>query len=351
MATIKDIANQLGISISTVSKGLNGASDISEELRQLVLDTAVEMGYSTKRSKKEEYRKLCLFVENMDYETLDSFGYDLVLGFKQNAFRYKWDVTVVTITPEFQEKEKYDTYLLKHGYCGAFVLGLALHDPWMEQLKSTTMPTVLFDNFIDGNPNVGYLGTDSYEGIHMAVEHLVNLGHKRIAFLNGSLYSLVADQRQEAFENAIKEYGVQCNENMMARGYFVADSAHYHVPGFLEEGATAIVCGNDLLAQGAIEYCVTNGYRVPEDISIIGFDNIPISATTEPALTTIAQPRNELGKCAYTILHSLIQHVAISKTLLRPQFLERASTTRVNPQMVGKKKNTTQEVGTKKHKA
>ena len=127
MATIKDIANRLGVSVSTVSKGLNGASDISDELRQMVLDTAVEMGYSTKRSKKVENRKLCIFIENMNYETIDEFGYDIVLGFKQNAFRRKWDVDILPITPAFQEEEKYDTFLLKNGYCGAFLMGLALH--------------------------------------------------------------------------------------------------------------------------------------------------------------------------------------------------------------------------------
>lgn len=330
MATIKDIANRLGISISTVSKGLNGASDISNDLRQLVLDTAVEMGYSTKRSKKEEFRKLCVFVENMEYETLDSFGYDIVLGFKQNAYRHNWDVTVVPITPEFQESEKYDTYLLKNGYCGAFLIGLALQDEWMKQFRTTTMPTVLFDNYIDGNPNVCYIGTDSYEGIHMAVEHLVNLGHKKIGFINGSLYSLVSDQRQEAFENSMKEFGLPVSDKLMARGYFVADSAKYHVPGFLSEGATAIVCGNDLLAQGVIEYCIENNYRIPEDVSVVGFDNIPIAATTEPPLTTISQQRNELGKCAYVILNSLIHHISISKTLLRPQLIERESAARVS---------------------
>lgn len=330
MATIKDIANRLGISISTVSKGLNGASDISNDLRQLVLDTAVEMGYSTKRSKKEEFRKLCVFVENMEYETLDSFGYDIVLGFKQNAYRHNWDVTVVPITPEFQESEKYDTYLLKNGYCGAFLIGLALQDEWMKQFRTTTMPTVLFDNYIDGNPNVCYIGTDSYEGIHMAVEHLVNLGHKKIGFINGSLYSLVSDQRQEAFENSMKEFGLPVSDKLMARGYFVADSAKYHVPGFLSEGATAIVCGNDLLAQGVIEYCSENNYRIPEDVSVVGFDNIPIAATTEPPLTTISQQRNELGRCAYVILNSLIHHISISKTLLRPQLIERESAARVS---------------------
>lgn len=80
MATIKDIANRLGVSVSTVSKGLNGASDISEALRQVVLDTAVEMGYSTKRSKKVENRKLAIFVENMDFETSTQFGYEACTG-------------------------------------------------------------------------------------------------------------------------------------------------------------------------------------------------------------------------------------------------------------------------------
>ena len=328
MATIKDIANRLGVSVSTVSKGLNGASAISAELRQMVLDTAVEMGYSTKRSKKVENRKLCIFIENMNYETIDEFGYDIVLGFKQNAFRRKWDVDILPITPAFQEEEKYDTFLLKNGYCGAFLMGLALHDSWIKQLENTTMPTVLLDNFISGNPNVCYLGTDSYEGIAMAVNHLVNLGHKNIAFLNGSLYSLVSDQRQEAFENAMAAASLPVQKDLTAYGYYVSDSAKYHVPGFLAAGATAVVCGNDLIAKGVIDECTKRGFRVPEDVSVVGFDDISIAATFDPPLTTIRQERNELGRCAYDILNSLIHHIPISKTLLRPKLIERESTAR-----------------------
>lgn len=328
MATIKDIANRLGVSVSTVSKGLNGASDISDELRQMVLDTAVEMGYSTKRSKKVENRKLCIFIENMNYETIDEFGYDIVLGFKQNAFRRKWDVDILPITPAFQEEEKYDTFLLKNGYYGAFLMGLALHDSWIKQLENTTMPTVLLDNFISDNPNVCYLGTDSYEGITMAVNHLVNLGHKNIAFLNGSLYSLVSDQRQEAFENAMAAASLPVQKDLTAYGYYVSDSAKYHVPGFLAAGATAVVCGNDLIAKGVIDECTKRGFRVPEDVSVVGFDDISIAATFDPPLTTIRQERNELGRCAYDILNSLIHHIPISKTLLRPKLIERESTAR-----------------------
>ena len=113
MVTIKDIANRLGISVSTVSKGLNGASDISEDLRQMVLDTAVEMGYQSKKMKKDENKKLCLFIENMEYETANQFGYEIILGFRQAAFRNGWSVSVVPVTPAFQMTEKYDTYMLR----------------------------------------------------------------------------------------------------------------------------------------------------------------------------------------------------------------------------------------------
>ena len=224
LATIKDIANRLGVSVSTVSKGLNGASDISDELRQMVLDTAVEMGYATKRSKKVENRKLAIFIENMDYEAATQFGYEIVLGFKQNAFRHNWDVTVIPVTPAFQLAEKYDTYMLKNGFCGAFLVGFALHDEWMKQLEQTTMPTVLFDNYIKKNPNVAYIGTDNYEGIDAAVDHLYTLGHKKIAFLNGSLHSMVSEQRQEAYYNSMKAHGLEINEDLTVYGYYVADS-------------------------------------------------------------------------------------------------------------------------------
>ena len=330
MATIKDIANKLGVAVSTVSKGLNGASDISEDLRQTVLDTAVEMGYSTKRSRKEENRKLCLLIENMNYDVPGEFGYDIVLGFKQNAFKNKWDVTIVPATPELQAQEKYDTYLLKNGFCGAFLVGFALEDEWMAQLLNTTMPTVLLDNFIERNPNVCCVGTDSYEGIAMIVSHLHNLGHKKIAFLNGSEGSLVSNQRQEAYESAMTAEGLPLKKELMANGYYVSESAKYHVPGFLKAGATAIICGNDLIAKGVISECNARGLRVPEDISVVGFDDIPMAEVLNPPLTTIRQERNEIGRCAYVMLNSLIHHIPISKTLMRPILIERGSTAKVS---------------------
>lgn len=326
MATMKEIANQLGVSISTVSKGLNGANDISIELRQTILDTAVEMGYVTKRMKKETHRKLCVFVENMDYVSANQFGYDIVLGFKQTAYRDNWHVEVLPVTPGFQKQEKYDTFMLKNGYSGAFLLGFALQDEWMHQLPDTNIATALLDNYIRKNPNVAYIGTDSFEGIDTAIEHLAALGHRKIAFLNGSLHSMITEHRQQAFYDSMAAHHLDIDETLVANGYYVAESAKDFVPTFLKNGATAIVCGNDLLAYGAIKECVQLGYRVPDDVSIIGFDDLPPSAYMTPALTTIRQERSELGKCGYMALHSLMNHVSVSKTLLRPQFMIRNST-------------------------
>lgn len=326
MATIKDIANKLGVSVSTVSKGLNSAHDISDETRQLVLDTAIEMGYATKKMRNQEDKKVCVFIENMDYENMDEFGYDIITGFKKAAVRKNWDVTVIPVSLNLQTEENYDSYMLKHGFCGAFLIGFTLHEDWLKQLDKTTVPTVLLDNHIIGQPKVGYVGTDSFEGIHFAVSHLAKLGHQKIAFLNGTKNSMVSEERQQAFVQSMLSNGLTPDDNLIEYGYYVPDCAKYHVPNFLANGATAIMCASDLIATGVIAELNRRGLRVPEDISVIGFDDLPIASRLTPALTTIRQNRSDLGKSAASLLDNLLTDVAVSKVLLRAEFIERDST-------------------------
>lgn len=327
MTTIKDIAAKLGIAVSTVSKGLNGASDISDEMRQLVLDTAVEMGYASKKMKTKGTRKVCILVENMDYENIGQFGYEIVVGFKLSAARRHWDVSVIPANLNMQTEEKFDSFMLKNRFSGAFLLGFALHDDWLKQLNNTTVPTVLFDNYIEGNNHVGCVGTDNFEGIDLAVSHLIQLGHKRIAFLNGSKNSLVSEQRYQAFVQSMISNGLTPDENLIEYGYYVPDCAKYHVPTFVKNGATAILCASDLIASGVITELSKKGIRVPEDISVIGFDDLPIASQLNPPLTTIRQDRIDLGKSAFLLLDGLIHDVTISKMLLRAKFISRNSTT------------------------
>ena len=335
MATIKDIAEKLGISVSTVSKGLNGASDISEALRQSVLDTAVELGYTTKQMRSRSQKKLCIFVENMEYETAEQFGYDIILGFRQRAYRDNYDVTVIPVTPDLQSEEKYDIYMLKNGYVGGLLLGFALQDPWMEQFGSTGIPTVLLDNYIRKNPAVSYIGTDNFEGIDDAIEHLVGLGHRCIGLINGSRHSMISEQRRQAYIDSMTAHGLFFNEDMMPYAYFVPEAASPHVEHLLSIGATAILCGNDLIASGVISECERLGVRIPEDLSVIGFDDLPLSAGLTPPLTTVRQDRCELGKCGFYALHSLISQVSVSRTLLRPRLIVRASTGPVRQDTLG----------------
>jgi LacI family transcriptional regulator len=327
MVTIKDIAKRLDVAPSTVSKGLNNANDISPELKQLVLDTAIEMGYVTKKMKKETRKKLAVFVENMEYSKHDDFGFDIVLGFRQAALRENWDVVIVPISILEQLSEPYDRYMVKNGYHGGFFMGFALKDPWIKQLSNTTIPTVLLDNYIKGNPVVGYVGTDSFEGIDLAIEHLISLGHTRIALLNGSKHSMVTDNRYEAYVASMQAHGLKVDENLIAYGHYVEDSAKYHLQRLIENGATAIICGNDLLAVGVLKECDKMGVMIPRDLSVIGYDNLPISK--EMSLTTINQDRINLGRCSYAALYWLIAKVPISKSLLRPEFVHRTTTGKI----------------------
>ena len=141
------IIKKLNISKGTVSKALNGASDVSETLRKTVFETAVELGYSRSMHKKDA-KRLCIFIENMDYLKESDFGYDIILGFKQMAEPAGFIVEINPIDKNIQTHIKYDEYMLKHDYVGAFFLGLTLVDIWFEQLKSSKTPAVLLDNYI-----------------------------------------------------------------------------------------------------------------------------------------------------------------------------------------------------------
>ena len=329
MATIKDIADLLNISTGTVSKGLNGGEDISEELRAKILDTAVSLGYSTKKMKKRNNWTVCVFIENMDYSAHNQFGYEIVLGFKQQALRDGYQVEIIPATLEMQLDEKYDTYMMKHGYKGGFFIGFTLNDPWLKSLDDTKVPTVLLDNIEGKNPCVSYIGTDNYQGMETSVEYLYNLGHRKIAFMNGDEYSMVAKTRADAFKKACRFYGLEVNNDLIKYGDFTKSGSKNFVEDFIKNGATAIMCASDVIAMGVITECESLGYKVPDYISVVGFDDLPISAHMTPSLTTIRQERNNIGKLGSLALYSLINGVHISHTMLRPSLVIRESTSAV----------------------
>lgn len=326
MATINDIAFKLGIAKSTVSKALNNSDDISETLRKRVLETAVEMGYEKKRIRKDNQKKLCILIENMDYKTPVAFGYDIVMGFKKLALPAGWQVELADMTEKIQLEQSYDTFMLQNQYEGAFVLGFSLKDPWMTDLKSSRAPAVLYDNYIQENPAVSYIGVNNDEGFDMAVAYLKGLGHTRIGYLGGAMEAYISKARYHAYARAMEHYNLPLNPRAVGFSYHISECVQNYLPILLENRVTAILCAHDALANAVMTHCTELGYRIPEDISIIGFDDAPICAYTAPPLTTIRQDRSAIGRCGYYALVSLLDHAAISSLLLTAQLIVRDST-------------------------
>lgn len=325
MPTMDDIAKALGISKSTVSKALSGAKDVGEATRQTVMEKAVEMGYS-RALRRANAPRLALFITNIEYLRPDDFGFDLVAGFRKAAEPAGFVVDIIPLTISKQLETPYDSYMTVKNYCGGFFLGLSLlEDPWMKDFETCNTPTVLYDNHVSANPKVTYIGTNNHEGMDLAVAYLKSLGHTKIGYLSSELLAYIYQQRNYAFFQAMQENNLAADSSMGGSAHHVSECLTQHLPRLLEQGCTAIICSHDILAHSVMVHCRELGLRVPEDISILGFDDIPLCRYTLPPLTTVRQDRENLGKSALYALTSQMNHVYVSSLLLHAELIERAS--------------------------
>lgn len=324
MATLDDIAKELGVSKGTVSKALNGARDVSRKMQQTVLEKAVELGYS-RVSPVREAPRMALFILNMDYAGPQDFGYDLVMGFRQVAEPAGFRVDIIPLDLETQLGIRYDAYMMREHYCGGVFLGMSLVDPWLKEFETCITPTVLYDNHVSCNPNVTSIGVDIEEGLQLAIRYLTSLGHNRIGYLSSALESYVYRRRYEAFIQVMESTGLPCDESVMGNSFLINNCISEHLPRLLENGCTAIVCSHDMLAHSVMFYCFEQGIRIPEDVSVLGHDDILLCRYTTPPLATIRQNRSALGKSAFFALMSHQNGVPLSSHLLHAELVQRGS--------------------------
>ena len=324
LATLDDIARELGISKSTASKALSGAKDVSKAMRQAVLEKAVEVGYS-RSARSSQLPTIAVFVTNMEYTRPDDFGYDLIVGFRKVAEPAGFRTEIIPIDQQMQLDIHYDTYMVQNNYVGAFFLGLSLLDPWMKDFETSKTPAALYDNHISINPRMTHIGVDNAEGMSIAVQYLKSLGHAKIGYLSSALQAYVYRQRHAAFFQALHAAGLEADETLSGNADFINDCLSQHLPRILDAGCTAIMCSHDLLANSVMVHCTELGLRIPEDISIIGFDDIPLCRYTFPPLSTIRQDRTNIGKSAFFALLNQFNNVHVSSLLLHPELVERDS--------------------------
>ena len=170
---------------------------------------------------------------------------------------------------------------------------------------------------------------DTAEGMELAVQYLTDLGHTKIGYLSSALEAYVYRQRYNAFFQALKTHGLPADEDLAGHSFYTNECLTLHLPRILKQGCTAIVCSHDLLAHSTMIHCSQIGYRIPEDISILGFDDIPMCRYTLPPLSSIRQDRINTGKSAFYAMLNQLHNVHVTSLLLHPELIERASCAKV----------------------
>jgi LacI family transcriptional regulator len=205
-------------------------------------------------------------------------------------------------------------------------------DNFIESLKEREIPFVFID-YPPKDEKIYSVMVDNENGAYEATEYLIKLGHKRIAFLAGPEVAWDSKARFKGYLKALKTYGIQFSPELVENGNFTKEEGYAATKRLLEkeEKFTAIFSSNDQMAIGAIRALKESGYKIPIDISIVGFDNIEASSIIEPPLTTVSQPIYEMGKKAVDIITALINEEKIEEKryMLKTKLIERHSCIRI----------------------
>ncbi len=323
--TIKEIALALGISASTVSKALNNATDVSEKTRKKVQDYADSVGFSFKNSLPQ--KRICMLFENMDSHNNLQVGYSVLMGFQHAANNYHYEVVVEHCSDDNAPNLK--ELCRDNNFCGVMVLGSKLTSDITKQLETTDIPVMLMDSYVN-NPKVSCISSDNTYSISSIVHNLIENGHSKIGFLGGEKSSFVSRERFAGYVTALTASEIDYNPSFVKYGNFTEEGGKACADAFIESKVTAIVCASDLMAIGLIRGLKERGIKVPDDISVSGFDDLEITRYFSPALTTVKQDFFMLGKTAFSLLRQSIKGYSTKRIILQAEPIFRKSTGKIN---------------------
>ncbi len=329
--TIRDVAALAGVSIATASRVLNDSSyPVRPQLRQKVKEAAEKLEYApntmAQSLRKEICRDVALIVPNLS----NPFYLQAVLGVGEALSSGSYNMIFCNTMHDPDREQAFLRQLYERQVKGVILSSVAEGTAELVQkFIQRGMKFVLLDQKLPNveSPAIHY---DSRSGAKMAVEHLLSQGHRRIAFATTSLVRFTRTEIYNGYREALQSAGLQpspallfeCAISKAGRGSdYELNIGRQIAEDFCRRGcpATAIVCINDMVAIGLIQTLVKNGVRVPEDVSVIGFDDIPIAGAFIPALTTVHYPAQEIGRLAALMLMDSIQsdsdQTALSMTL------------------------------------
>ena len=327
---LTDVADQASVSTATVSRVLNGKPGVSSQTRQAVLTALDTLGYE----RPEKLRMRSAGLVGLVVPELTNPVFPTFAQFIESLLSARgYTPLLCTQSPGGTTEDEYVEMLLEHDIDGiVFVSGLhadtsASRDRY-HQLRNRGLPIVLINGFAPG-VDAPFVSTDDSAAMDLSARHLVALGHRSIGLAIGPDRFVPAQRKVVSFaENLLRHLGISDVAPHVVSTLFTVEGGQAAAAELIASGHTAIVCGSDMMALGAIRAARARGLEVPGDISIVGFDDSPLMAFTDPPLTTVRQPVLAMGEAAVATLVAEIHGTPGLRTelLFRPELIVRGST-------------------------
>jgi LacI family transcriptional regulator len=345
MATSEQVARLAGVSRATVSRTLNGSARVSEETRKRIYAAVATLGYKTNRIARPQnhpdlrtialapfYEKQSLSFSGLAQTS--HYFYLSVLGYIERLVaEAHFDFFLPAggnqpLATVHDTQTHYIQTLQAHDVAGVIAISVATTAPLIQALLHSSIPIVFFDSMFQG-PRATWVKSDYMDGARQAVEHLLKLGHRRIAFFHGDDALVTNAERVVGWQHALASSGLTMDPHLLRLCGWESRDAYQAAMAFLNEhhDFTAIAAGSDMMAFGIMRALRQHGLRVPEDISLIGFDDIDFCEDNDPPLTTIRQDSQTLSQGIVSRLVQFIEGQETPTPLTVPtQLIVRAST-------------------------
>ena len=333
MATIKDIAKAAGVSVTTVSRALNNYPDVSESTKRKIKSIADELNYSPNSLARSlvmnKTKTIGLLVSGLNPENAkDSFIAETLCGINDSCSELGYDLVLFSTNTSKQKKKTYAQLCRERRVEGVITQGIKMNDPYLQEVIESDIPCVFVDIPMESK-SVGFVTTDNRVGCQSAVKHLVELGHKHIAMINGHNEAFVSKERLEGYRAGLEEEGIEFNWDYVRNGNFEKQTAEEMTKELLVKHPeiTAVFCASDLMALGVIDAAKKLEMEVPKDLSVVGYDDIILATYSSPPLTTIAQDKYGFGFEAAKLLVDIIEENDVNrKKILNSELIIRQST-------------------------
>jgi DNA-binding LacI/PurR family transcriptional regulator len=325
--SIKDIARKAGVSHSTVSRALRGSPLVNPRTAERIRRLAARMGYVPNAAARSLATARTGIVGLVITTLADPFLAEIVRGVEEVALEAGYRLFLATSNADPERELAAVRALAESRVEGVIVASSRVGELYLPHLEALGVPIVLINNQRE-EPFIYSVASDSYQGAVQAISYLVELGHTRIAYIAGPPTARSNRERLAGYREAMARAGLPLDPAWIAEGNGRPEGGEWGMRRLLEapRRPTAVFCYNDMTAIGALRAARAAGLRVPDDLSIIGFDDILFAAYTEPPLTTVAQPKYEMGRTAMSMLLRLLQGERTPTHLRLPcRLVERAS--------------------------